>query len=132
MQTHTDSGKPICPNCYQTARYRDPSTHEKCSECGQVKSVAVRNKLDQPICHNCYRKDPSTHERCSECGELKPVTMRTKAGPICSACYQRGRVGLCARCKEMKVIQALGLCYACYQNQRRASIRLANMAAHPA
>jgi hypothetical protein len=62
------------------------------------------------------------------CGGVKHVVMRNKSGKaICSACYQRSKVGECAKCKETKVIQALGLCYCCYQRQRRAS-----MAARPA
>jgi len=108
-----------------------------CSVCKERKLVHRNRKTGKRICHNCYQmasyRDPSMHEKCSKCEEVKPVAMRTKAGkPICPACYQQNRVGRCTNCGQDKVIQACGLCYACYQNQRRASIRLANMAAHPA
>ncbi|MDP2816499.1 MAG: hypothetical protein Q8O19_07455, partial [Rectinemataceae bacterium] len=72
VRKNRKTSKAICPNCYQMARYRDPSTHEKCFECGEVKPVATRSETGKAICQNCYRKDPSTHEKCFECGEVKP------------------------------------------------------------
>lgn len=111
------AGKLICHNCYT----RDPSMHEKCSKCRKVKLVAMHTESGKAICHNCYRKDSSIYERCLRCGEVKQVVMRTKYGrPICLNCRQRSKVGKCAECGKKKVIQALGLCYGCYQYQRRA------------
>jgi len=126
---HRNSGKPICYSCYSLARHRDPSTHEECSQCGKVKPVSTRTGSGKPICYSCYGlardRDPSTHEECSQCGKVKPVSTRTGSGkPICYSCYHRSNVGKCAECKEKKIIQALGLCYACYQKQRRANMAI--------
>lgn len=114
------TGKLICNNC----RYvRDPSMHKKCSKCKKVKPVAAHTNYGRPICHNCYGKDVSIYESCFKCGEVKQVVIRTNDGkPICENCYQRSRVGKCTGCRKRKVIQAFGLCYACYQSQRRASM----------
>ena len=119
------SGKLVCRACYR----KDPSTHEECSSCGEIKVVAKRTDSGQAVCHACYRKgntryhDKSTHEECSSCGEVKAVQTRTDSGQaVCYACYQNNKVEECLRCREVKVIQALGLCRRCYARQRRAKL----------
>jgi len=99
-----------------------------CDVCRKRRTVHRNRRSGKAICPNCYRKDPSTHQKCFECGEVKPVKARNETGKaICNNCYQRSKVGKCTECKKTKVIQALGLCRACYQRQWRA-----NLAARPA
>ena len=67
---------------------------------------------------------------CGVCGQQKQVRrIRGTDWLICKNCYKKSKakVGECARCRKTKVIQAFGLCFNCYQRQRRA-----NMAASPA
>ncbi len=86
------SGKAICHNCGQMARYRDPSTHERCFECGKVKPVAMHNEFGKAICHACYQR--SKVDRCAECKETKVI----QALGRCYGCYQRQRrVNMAAR-----------------------------------
>ena len=103
-----------------------------CDLCGQLRTVHKNRKTGEAICSRCYQadyyRDFSTYDRCFSCGKIKQVATRNEAGKaICSVCYRRSKIGECAECKETKVIQAFGLCYGCYQHQRRAS-----MAAYPA
>ena len=119
-----NTGKAICTRCHGTARYRDSSTHEKCFVCDKVKAVGVRNETGKAICMNCCatarRRDSSTHEQCFVCDRVKAVVTRNEDGKaICESCHRRGKINKCAECEKTKVIQALGLCYACYQSQRR-------------
>ena len=92
-----------------------------CKLCEQVRTVYKNRKSGELICDAC-RRNPSNHEKCSECGMVKPVAKRNESGKAtCSACRNRSNISRCAKCGETKVIQALGLCYGCYQYQRRAS-----------
>ncbi|MEK7124141.1 MAG: hypothetical protein AAB877_00430, partial [Patescibacteria group bacterium] len=94
--------------------------------CGKRKNVHKNRVSGKAVCPACYQKDPSTHEQCSECREVKPVKARTEDGKaVCPACYRRSKVGKCNECKKTKVIQALGLCYGCYQLQRRKNMAYA-------
>ena len=98
-----------------------------CNVCGRRKVVHKNRRSGKAVCPACYAiaryYDPSTHEQCSECREVKPVAMRTEDGKaVCPACYRRSKIGKCAKCKETKTIQALGLCYGCYQSQRRVKM----------
>lgn len=57
---------------------------------------------------------------CSVCLRETNVIRNRKTGKYrCNACYQRSIRGHCQACKKPKVIQAKGLCYRCYQIQRR-------------
>ncbi len=125
VRRNQKTGTAICQNCYGIARYKDTSLHEKCFECGEVKHVAGRDEGGLAICPNCYQraryKDTSLHEKCLKCDEVKPVARRSETGrAICNTCQQRSRIGSCKECLQTTVIQALGLCYACYQRKRRA------------
>lgn len=80
------TGKDICLNCHNMARYRDPSTHEKCSNCGGVKPVKIRNELGEAICFACYQR--SKIGTCVKCGEEDKVI---QALGCCYACYQSQR-----------------------------------------
>ena len=87
------SGKLVCWSC----KRKDPSTHKKCSRCGQIRPVQTRLGVPirgwgTPLCPNCYetarRQNPSTHRRCAKCGKTAPVAKRTDSGePICVYCY---------------------------------------------
>ena len=99
-------------------RYQDPDNHEKCSRCGNVRYVAERT-LEGPVCQNCCARDPTKREKCSQCHEVKRVAERTPEGPICIICYHKNNIGICKSCEKEKVIQALGLCYACYKRHQR-------------
>ncbi len=132
VHKNREVGKAVCQSCYSKARYRNPSTHEKCSKCGGVKPVTIRTETGEAICYNCYHKSryPNLHEhkKCSQCGKGTWGKRRNEIGEaICSRCYCKGhhrcKIGECAKCEETKVIQALGLCYACYQRQRRAKAK---------
>lgn len=129
-------GKPLCRKCYKRLRYHDPSTYRKCSKCGELKPVAVHTD-DGPVCSGCYQKeryhDSSLHKKCSKCGEVRYIVRRIDGDKfMCNSCYQRTKVGRCIECGEVKVIQAGGYCYKCYQRRRRASKRRAIMADRPA
>lgn len=108
---------------YYKSRYHDPSTYRKCRICGRIKQVRMRVGKNGAICPACYQRCFYTPPEsiCSKCGRSKPVAKYTDDGkPMCHTCYNYNKkIGFCAKCGEEKNIQALGLCYGCYQKRRR-------------
>ena len=121
--------KLICPNCYR----RDPSTHEECSKCGEVKQIHARFN-GKPICQNCYMHDRSGHKKCSVCGEVRAVAKRTVSDePICVRCYPAARYRdpstheKCSKCGEVKpvatrIASGKPLCQMCYKRSKVAKV----------
>lgn len=106
---------------YHKRRYHNPSLYRECYMCGRNKPVRMRFGKNEAVCPNCYQKYFYTPpvSTCSKCGHIKPVAKYTDDGkPICRNCYHK-KMGFCAKCGKEKIIQALGLCYGCYQKHRR-------------
>ena len=106
---------------YYKLRYHDPSTYRKCYICGRKKPVRMRIGKKGAVCPICYQKYYYTPPKsiCYKCRQLRPVTKYTDDGkPICHNCCNK-KIGFCSECREEKRIQALGLCYGCYQRRRR-------------
>ena len=114
----------MCPNCYE---HRDTSQHEKCSRCGAVRYVCVRDSSGKPICANCHRKDLSTHEKCSICGERRRVEARTKSRePVCRHCCSREGIGRCIVCGQTAILfPSSRLCIVCYDKRHDTSRAIA-------
>lgn len=84
-------GEAICSRCDR----RDPSRWEACTSCGKAARVAARPKTG-PLCQNCIPKRLYT---CAQCGRPgQPARAFTDGGPICNACYRRGKVERCSQC----------------------------------
>jgi len=62
------------------------------------------------MCSRCHRRKGKIH-RSRKTGQL-----------VCAACSDRARMrnDVCSDCGERKLIQARGLCYACYKRLWRA------------
>lgn len=97
----------------------------KCFCCLKKKEVHRDRKSEKLICTYCYRKIYFVIE-CFECKEKAILAAYNEKGrPLCSKCYKETIFGPCKDCGETRILQALGLCYKCYQRQRRANFRLA-------
>jgi len=84
-------GEAICTRCDR----RDPSRWEACTSCGKAARVAARPPTG-PLCQNCIPKRLYT---CAQCGRPgQQARAFTDGGPICNACYQRGKVERCSQC----------------------------------
>ena len=116
------TGKLVCKNCY----YDHFAWQEKCSKCNDVGRIACR-KGKKIVCSKCYHKSYAPpRQECSRCHKTKPVENWDGDQPVCGVCYKKSRIGECAECKKKKVIQALGLCYACYKRRHRAKLAQAD------
>jgi len=122
VQINRQIKKMVCRPCYQ----REFRPRRKCSLCGRVKPVAMRIEKG-PICNACYqRKFYIEHrEKCSLCEKIKLVEMRTKDDkPLCRVCYYKKGKELCPKCGKRRIVQALGECYPCHQQQKRESLKI--------
>ena len=70
------------------------------------------------------RQGPERH-LCSRCNERKNTLHRNRQTRklVCNSCADRARlqVGHCAECRQRKLLQARGCCYACYKRAWRAA-----------
>src|SRR5205809_352978 len=57
------------------ARRNDPSTYEKCRQCGENRPVTSRNSSGKPLCVSCHKaarhSDPRLFRICSVCHERR-------------------------------------------------------------
>jgi hypothetical protein len=82
-----DAGEPACSECY--LKHLRPK--EKCSVCGEKKTVPYRSPAGDPICRRCYCQRVH-QENCAICGRLRGVSKRREdGGAICNTCYTRER-----------------------------------------
>jgi hypothetical protein len=105
----------ICHPCCRT----DPQVVEECSECGRLRSPAVRLPDGGSLCRGCWKRP--AHE-CVSCGQTKPAAL-IDDGAFCYLCYNKFRRArrTCGRCGKPRVIarNAAGdqpdLCNSCYR-----------------
>ncbi len=99
-----------------------------CSTCRREKKNNIHRNREtgELICAKCYRHDSFNFEECAICEEFRYPAFHIDGWAICYRC--RKKVGECAGCKKNKIIQALGLCYGCYKQKRRARVAIT----HPA
>lgn len=102
----------ICKACYD----RDPARRERCGQCGELRSVAVRTGDGAGYCRRC-RPRP---DRCHRCGRQRPVAQRTEQGAVCDVCY-RPPSARCDQCGRIRPVHRRGsehgptLCAGCYR-----------------
>jgi len=86
----------ICHPCYRT----DPQVVEECSECGRLRSYAVRLPDGGSLCRGCWKRPD--HE-CVSCGQMKPAALIDEEGAFCHLCYNRRRRPRrpCGRCGRL-------------------------------
>lgn len=91
---------------------------ERCTSCGGIKAVAVRND-NGATCHNCYKKQNT--EACLICGKSKAVAARNGEGKaICDNCNKELNKANCCVCHGLKQVRARSannepMCLACHR-----------------
>jgi len=92
----------LCVDCYgRLVRMR-----ERCTSCGALRRVYVRDDGGAPLCRPCHHRQRRPTERCAACGTLAHPVARAAQGPLCSTCYHRTRTAPCRFCKRRKRVAA--------------------------